>query len=373
MSSQAGTQHEGGTAASDSVKVGDGLESIEEADVHAQSFDEVKTDHEDGANAFFEEMKSYEQAAELDLDKISVVAEKHHVRVCVYGCSLLERVKKSDVSKPKVPKKDDESKNDYQKVLCAMRSDDLRVVGYPQSKVVYCICKRNDAGKGFSLCRLPDVEDKQFGLHEGGGKGRTTCSLCAWAYPIQDADHFDTTQRDHHLNTASHKRAVACATLFHAFKSFGPLLHHLRFKITKKDDKGKDKKKPATATATPAAAVEAGSSAPEKFKFAFSDIIFWYLHHDKVPHDCEGELIVNEVLRSYRNANAPPQNILGNLRVLISLCTELDFSHQTSKALARRSAWKKQVGYSVVVVVDDVVVVVVVVVVVDFDSFSGRY
>ena len=105
MSSQAGTQHEGGTAASDSVKVGDGLESIEEADVQAQSIDEVKTDHENGANAFFEEMKSYEQAAELDLDKISVVAERHHVRVCVYGCSMLERVKKVTFQSLKFPKR----------------------------------------------------------------------------------------------------------------------------------------------------------------------------------------------------------------------------------------------------------------------------
>jgi len=103
MSSQAGTQR--GTAASDSVKVGDGLESIEEADVQAQSFDGVKTDYENGANAFFEEMKSYEQAAELDLDKISVVAEKHHVRVCVYGCSMLERVKKVTFQSLKFPKR----------------------------------------------------------------------------------------------------------------------------------------------------------------------------------------------------------------------------------------------------------------------------
>ncbi len=349
MLARAGSHHDAGAAASGNVNVGDFSESVEGAACGVETVVATKAASEDTAAAFFERIDIYGQAVELDLDRISKMAAEHCVRVCVYGCSLLEKVKKGDCSKQRVAKKDDDSKHVYQKVLYAMRSDDMAIVGHPQSKVLYCICSRKDGGKGVSLYRLHDLEDELFGLHEsktavgvavGGreaeatasGSSRMTCSLCAWAYPIQDTDHFERRQKHLHLNTVSHKRAVTCAVLFHALKSFGAPLHHFRFKISKKNEAGKDKP------------IEAASLSPEKFKFAFSDIIFWYLHHDSVPHVCEGERIVVEVLKLYRETTAPPQIIISDVRVLISICAEFDFSHQTSQALARRSAWKNKVA-----------------------------
>lgn len=145
-----------------------------------------------------------------------------------------------------------------------------------------------------------------------------TCSLCVWAYPVQDTD-FDIKNKHQHLHSAPHKRAVLCAILFHALKSYGELLKDNSFKPSPVEKLNL------------------------KFKFPFSDIIFWYLHHDRVWHECKGEEIILEVISLYRQAKQPSQNLLSDLRILIDICRELDLSNQVSSELARKNALKNLV------------------------------
>jgi len=272
------------------------------------------------------------ETPKLELGMITKIANHFHVRVCIYGCSLMIGILKAADQKQLAAENGDvKQRRDYQKVIRAMRNNDLKIVGHPSaSRVVYCIYSRSDAGIGY-LHQLPDIAEESFWLDKvtvcvsvssGGGstltntKQKTTatcCNLCTWAYPTLN-DAILHKEVGDHIRTVSHRRALQSAVLLHALHNFGGLL--------------KDK---------PENEREKLSAQDLKFKFPFSDIVFWYLHHDRVPHKCEGEKITQEVLKLYLEAKEPSSNIGKNLHLLIAICKELNLSHVICQELARKN------------------------------------
>jgi len=284
------------------------------------------------ANALqqFGDHANAEQVFELNLDRISEIAGQHRVHVCVYGCSGMDEGSKL------------QNIHDYQKVLKAMREDDLKIIAPSEAVTsLYCVYCKNEEGTGY-LRPLDDLGHNHFGWHAskagGGSGGWETCGLCAWAYPFLDP-HFKHEKKDHHIRTVLHQRALTCAVLFHALQSFGDVLKDLKKKKTERKKRGKS-------TSSESENPQAMKTDP-RFNFPFSDIIFWYLHHDRVPHACEGEKIIKQILEIYRDGSLIPIDILNKLRLLITICIELNLSHQISQELKRKNdeknAWKKLV------------------------------
>ena len=101
------------------------------------------------------------ETPKLELGMITKIANHFHVRVCIYGCSLMIGILKAADQKQLAAENGDvKQRRDYQKVIRAMRNNDLKIVGHPSaSRVVYCIYSRSDAGIGY-LHQLPDIAEE---------------------------------------------------------------------------------------------------------------------------------------------------------------------------------------------------------------------